>query len=44
MIKDVLDAYGSDVNRAMDVWHQDEEVDQLYTSLFRELGDHATNC
>jgi phosphate transport system protein len=38
MIKDVLDAYAQrDVARAIDVWNRDEEVDQLYNSLFREL-------
>jgi phosphate transport system protein len=38
MLKDVLDAYAQrDVARAIDVWNRDEEVDQLYNSLFREL-------
>ena len=38
MIKDVLDAYAQrDAPRAIDVWNRDEEVDQLYNSLFREL-------
>ncbi|MCP5373520.1 MAG: phosphate signaling complex protein PhoU [Hyphomicrobiales bacterium] len=38
MIKNVLDAYVSrDVEQALDVWERDEEVDQLHTSLFREL-------
>ena len=38
MIKDVLDAYAErDVARAIDVWNRDEEVDELYNSLFREL-------
>jgi phosphate transport system protein len=38
MIKDVLDAFAeSDVDKALDVWHRDEEVDEMYTSLFREL-------
>ncbi len=34
----VLDAYAHrDVEAAMAVWNQDEEIDQLYNSLFREL-------
>ena len=38
MIKDVLDAYiERDVDKAMDVWYRDDEVDEMYTSLFREL-------
>ncbi len=38
MVKDVLDAYGErDVTKAVAVWHRDDEVDELYTSLFREL-------
>jgi phosphate transport system protein len=38
MLKDVLDAYNaSDPAKAMDVWNRDETLDDLYTSLFREL-------
>lgn len=38
IIKDVLDAYANhDPDRALDVWHRDEEVDEMYTALFREL-------
>ncbi len=38
MIKNVLDAYiGRDSARADDVRARDEEVDQMHTSLFREL-------
>ena len=37
-LKDVLDAYtGSDLDRAMAVWSRDDEVDEHYNSLFREL-------
>jgi phosphate transport system protein len=37
-LKQVLDAYGTrDVERAIDVWRRDGEVDAMYTSLFREL-------
>ncbi len=37
-LKNVLDAYGSrDVKQALAVWERDEEIDALYTSLFREL-------
>jgi phosphate transport system protein len=38
MIKDVLDAFiARDIDKAMLVWNADEEVDEMYTSLFREL-------
>ncbi len=38
MIKDVLDAYiEKDVDKAMDVWHRDDQLDALHTGLFREL-------
>jgi phosphate transport system protein len=38
MLKDVLDAYlERDVDKAMEVFERDREVDELYTSLFREL-------
>jgi len=38
MIKDVLDAYlENDTNKAIRIWRQDAEVDELYNSLFREL-------
>jgi phosphate transport system protein len=37
-IKTAIDAFvARDANLAMDVWSSDEEVDQLHTSLFREL-------
>jgi phosphate transport system protein len=37
-IKNVLDAYvHRDAGKAMQVWLGDEELDELYTSLFREL-------
>jgi phosphate transport system protein len=37
-LKDVLDAYtASDLDRAMAVWSRDDEVDEHYNSLFREL-------
>ncbi|MFM8755415.1 MAG: phosphate signaling complex protein PhoU [Phenylobacterium sp.] len=37
-LKEVLDAYiSSDAERAMEVWRRDEEVDEHYNSLFREL-------
>ena len=36
-IKRVLDAYiAQDAEMALDVWHSDGEVDEMYTSLFRE--------
>src|SRR5262249_61900292 len=38
IIKDVLDAYvEQDVAKAVAAWQRDEEVDEMYTSLFREL-------
>jgi phosphate transport system protein len=38
IIKDVLDAYvDRDVDKAVAAWARDEEVDEMYTSLFREL-------
>jgi phosphate transport system protein len=37
MLKDVLDAsLASDVDKAVEVWMRDNEVDDLYGSLFRE--------
>jgi phosphate transport system protein len=37
-LKDVLDAYtASDVERANGVWGRDEEVDEHYNAIFREL-------
>jgi phosphate transport system protein len=37
-LKTVLDAYSSrDAEAAKAVWRQDEEIDELYNSLFREL-------
>lgn len=38
MIDDVLTAYAQeDVDLAYDVWRRDQEVDELYNSMFREL-------
>ena len=38
IIKDVLDAFiERDVEKAIAVWGRDEEVDEMYNSLFREL-------
>ncbi|MBV8754006.1 MAG: phosphate signaling complex protein PhoU [Hyphomicrobiales bacterium] len=37
-VKRVLDAYASrDVDKALDVWRRDEEIDAVNNSLFREL-------
>jgi phosphate transport system protein len=37
-LKAVLDAYTTgDIQKALSVWTQDDEVDELYNSLFREL-------
>lgn len=38
MVKDIIDAYiERDANKALAVWLRDEELDEMYTSLFREL-------
>lgn len=38
LVKDVLDAYlERDAEKAVAAWRKDEEVDAMYTSLFREL-------
>ncbi|MEJ5230781.1 MAG: phosphate signaling complex protein PhoU [Geminicoccaceae bacterium] len=38
MVKDVLDAYVErNPDKATAVWHRDRDVDEQYTSLFREL-------
>ncbi len=38
ILKDTLDAYvNRDAERAMEVWRRDEEVDEVYSGLFREL-------
>ena len=38
MIRRVLDSYiEQDAEAAVEVWNADEEVDEMYTSLFREL-------
>jgi phosphate transport system protein len=38
MISDTLKAYSKeDADLALDVWKRDQEVDQLYNSMFREL-------
>lgn len=37
MVRDVIDSYVErDAARARAVWHSDEEVDEMYNSLFRE--------
>ena len=37
-LKEVLDAFiERDADRALEVWHEDEEIDAMYNSLFREL-------
>lgn len=37
-LKDVLDTYGDkDADKAINIWHRDEEVDEIHTSIFREL-------
>ncbi len=38
IIKETIDAYvNRDPERALDVWRRDEEVDEVYTGLFREF-------
>jgi phosphate transport system protein len=37
-LRDVLDSFADrDAVKAVDVWARDQDVDRLYTSLFREL-------
>lgn len=38
LLRDVLDSYAErNSQKAIDVWIRDEEIDSMYTSLFREL-------
>ena len=38
LVKDVIDAYvAHDADKALDVWNRDEELDEMYSSLFREF-------
>ena len=38
MMKNVIDAYiAQDADKALEIWHDDAEVDEMYVSLFREL-------
>ncbi len=38
MLSDVIDAYVErDVRKAMTVWHRDDQVDEFYDSVFREI-------
>jgi len=38
LVKDVIDAYVErDPDKALAVWHRDEELDEMYSSLFREF-------
>jgi phosphate transport system protein len=38
LLRDVLDSYAErDSRKAFEVWRRDEEIDSMYTSLFREL-------
>jgi phosphate transport system protein len=38
MVREVLDAYAThNVEKAVAVWNRDEELDEIYSSLFREL-------
>jgi phosphate transport system protein len=38
LVKDVIDAYvARDADKAYQVWMRDEELDEMYASLFREL-------
>ena len=42
-LKTVLDAYtGADLDLALQVWREDQEVDEHFNSLFRELVDQMT--
>ena len=38
LVKDVIDAYvARDADKAIEVWNRDEELDEMYSSVFREL-------
>jgi phosphate transport system protein len=38
LVKEVIDAYvDRDADKAMAVWHRDAELDEMYSSLFREF-------
>src|SRR3954449_2499015 len=38
LVKDVIDAYVErDLDKALEVWNRDEELDEMYSSLFREF-------
>jgi phosphate transport system protein len=38
LVKDVIDAYiARDADKAIGVWNRDEELDEMYSSVFREL-------
>ncbi|KZD12770.1 phosphate signaling complex protein PhoU [Oceanibaculum pacificum] len=38
ILKEMLDAYiEQDAEKALQIWRRDEEVDEMYTSLFREM-------
>jgi phosphate transport system protein len=38
LVKDVIDAYvARDADKALEVWRRDEELDEMYASLFREF-------
>ena len=38
LVKDVIDAYVErDADKALKVWRRDEELDEMYSSLFREF-------
>jgi phosphate transport system protein len=38
LVTDVIDAYvARDANKAIAVWNRDEELDEMYSSVFREL-------
>jgi phosphate transport system protein len=42
-LRDVLDSFARrDAAKAIEVWTRDQDVDRLYTSLFRELLVHMT--
>ena len=48
VFKDTVDAFATrDVDRSVDIWHRDAEVDEMYIALFREIlsfmGDDSKN-
>jgi phosphate transport system protein len=43
MLKDVMEAYqNSDDEKAVDVWHRDDEINRIYTELLSQLREYMS--